>query len=345
MAKTRKTPEAAAAAAVLTGTTAVGGKLAWDKVSARRKRRDARAYRLARTEFVPDGMRRIARGQLDLCIEGLERQPNRKLDESVHDTRKRLKRLRASLRLQRAAIGDDTYRRENVALRDTGRKLSAPRDAAVLVETLDDLTRRFSDELPAQDVAPLRERLESAHEQAVTELADDEATIARVRAELEDARTRSAAWTYDVGTFEALRPGLERIYRRGRKRMRAAAAETTDESLHEWRKRSKDLWHALQIVRPASPKRLKRLAKQAHDLSDLLGDDHDLAVLRGHVERRRGAWRTALLAVIDRRRAALQHDAFQLGAKVYERSPKRFARSIERRWRKRAGTRPRPVAG
>jgi CHAD domain len=69
---------------------------------------------------VPDGMRRIARGQLDAGIEELEGQPNRKLDEAVHETRKRLKRLRASLRLERCAIGDETYSRENAAFRDLG---------------------------------------------------------------------------------------------------------------------------------------------------------------------------------------------------------------------------------
>ena len=70
-------------------------------------------------------MRRIARGQLDAGIEELEGQPGRKLDEAVHETRKRLKRLRASLRLGRYAMGDETYRRENAAFRDLGKRLSA----------------------------------------------------------------------------------------------------------------------------------------------------------------------------------------------------------------------------
>jgi hypothetical protein len=58
-------------------------------------------------------MRRIARGQLDAGIEEVEGQPNRNLDEAVHEARKRLKRLRASLRLERFALGDETYQREN----------------------------------------------------------------------------------------------------------------------------------------------------------------------------------------------------------------------------------------
>jgi CHAD domain-containing protein len=188
------------------------------------------------------------------------------------------------------------------------------------------------------------------HKRALTRLRRDDETIVAVRGEHEAARERSAAWTFDADGFEALRPGLERIYRRGRRGMRAAAGEPRDECLHEWRKRSKDLWYALQILRPAGPKRMKKLAKRAHRLSDLLGDNHDLAVLRTQVERAGGSFereasRTALLAVIDRRRLSLQGDAFKLGAKIYEAAPKRFGRSVERGWRKRAATHPQPVAG
>jgi CHAD domain-containing protein len=339
----------AAAAAVVTGAAAVGGKLAKDKLSDKRAQERARAYRLRRDEHVPDGMRRISRGQLEAAIEELDGQPNRKLDEAVHSTRKRLKRLRAALRLERAAIGDETYRRENTIFRDTGRRLSGPRDAAVLIETLDDLTDRFGDELPAEQVRPLRDRLAQDHKRAVAKLRLEEATLADVSGTLEDAHVRTAARKYDSRGFDALSPGLRRIYRRGRRAMQAARQEPSNEHMHEWRKRAKDLWHATQIVRPASPKRMKALAKQAHQLSDLLGDDHDLAVLRervvkGGVAFEQPSTRTALLAVIDRRRAELQREALDLGAKVYDRSPKRFVRSIARRWRKRAPRRPRPVA-
>lgn len=340
----------AAAAAVVTGAAAIGGKLAKDKLSASRDRKAARAYRLRRGEFVPDGMRRVARGQLDAGIEELAGQPNRKLDEAVHETRKRLKRLRASLRLERFAIGDETYRRENAAFRDLGQRLSAHRDAIVLLETLDELSERFGDELPPDELGPLRDPLEQSHKRAVTKLRRDRVTLESVRAELEEARVRSASWKYDSEGFEALRPGLQRIYRRGRRSMRAVADEPSDEHLHEWRKRAKDLWHALQIVRPAAPKRMKALARHAHRLSDLLGDDHDLAVLREHIARpdvafERDATRTALLSAIDRRRTSLRREALKLGARVYGRRPKRFARSIERGWQKRAAKQPQPIAG
>jgi len=92
------------------------------------------------------------------------------------------------------------------------------------------------------------------------------------------------AGTLDPDGFAALKLGLRRIYRRGRKRIRVASADPTTENRHEARKRVKDLWHATQIVRPAAPRKPKKLSRRAHDVADLLGDDHDLAVLRDDVE-------------------------------------------------------------
>jgi hypothetical protein len=96
-------PKEAAAAVALTGAAVVGGKLALDKVAAGRRADDTRAYRLGQAEFVPDGMRRIARGQLDAGIEELAGQPNSRLDEAVHETRKR---LRSCLKRGRRARGE-----------------------------------------------------------------------------------------------------------------------------------------------------------------------------------------------------------------------------------------------
>ncbi len=165
--------------------------------------------------------------------------------------------------------------------------------------------------------------------------------VAAVVDELSRARTRTAAWTFDTDGFEAVEPGLRRIYKRGRDAMRLAQEDPTSANLHEWRKRVKDLWYVEQILRPASPKRMKKLAKRTHDLADLLGDDHDLAELRHYVATHRGCFddrstEVALTRVIDRRRKLLQDEAFAVGSKLYRRSPGRFVKAIRQRWRKRA---------
>jgi CHAD domain-containing protein len=186
----------------------------------------------------------------------------------------------------------------------------------------------------------LHERLEDGRKQALDGLRSDETVMAAVIGDIEEARTRTAAWTFEVQGFEALEPGLRRIYGRGREAMRRARADPTDENLHQWRKRVKDLWHAEQIMRFASPKKMKKLAKRTHALSDVLGDDHDLAELRLSIERHGDRFddhmaQDAQLAVIERRRTQLQRRAFGSGQKLHRRKPKRFVKGIERGWRNR----------
>ena len=341
-----KTSKEAAAAVAAAGAVAVGGKLAWDRLSG--KPEDEREYRLHVDEAIPDGIRRIARGQLDSSAEELGKASDRKIGDAVHETRKSLKRLRAVVRVARAGIGDDRYRRENAEFRETGRLLSDARDSKVLIETLDGLTEHAGEELAPVVTAKLRSRLEDEHARALEGLRQDSSVVEAVLAKLTAARRRTPRWAFHADGFDALTPGLARTYRRGRKRMRAAAADPSTENFHEWRKRVKDFWHACQIVRPAAPKKMKRLAKRAHRLSDLLGDDHDLAVLRGYVETHPHDFadddvRTALVALINRRRRVLQREALEVGAGVFKQSPKQFARGVERGWRKRSPEKPQPA--
>jgi CHAD domain-containing protein len=309
-----------------------------------------RKYRLRENEYVPDGIRRIARGQLDNAHDELSMASRSGFAEAVHGTRKRLKRLRTTMRLARGAIGDETYDRENNAFRMAGRRLAAGRDAQVLLETLDSLGERFAKELPRRTTVALRALLVDERKRAEASARDDDAGIAAVLTALEEGRARTPAWTFERDGFDGLTPGLRRIYRRGRKRMRAARKDPSPENLHEWRKRVKDLWHASQIVRPAQPKRLKRVSRRAHELADLLGEGHDLSMLRDYVETHpqcfeNQASKKALLAVIDRRSNALRDKALDRGRRLYKPSPKRFVGKVERGWRKRASDPPQPLAG
>ena len=294
-----------------------------------------RTYRLHRDEAVPDGMRRIARGRLDDAHDELSAADDETIATAVHETRKNLKRLRTTVRLVRDAVGERSYERDNLVFRTAGRRLSAGRDAQVLLETLDDLAERYPDELAEPVIATLRTRLSDERDAAQRALGENETD--EVLAALAKARVRTAEWDFECDDFAALSTGLKRIYRRGRRAMRAACSDPTPENLHAWRKRVKDLWYATQIVCEARPQRLGRLAKRAHKLADVLGDGHDLEVLRAYVEAHPRAVgprssRTALLAVVERRSDELRDKALKRGRKLYRRKPGRFVARIERDW-------------
>jgi CHAD domain-containing protein len=157
-----------------------------------------------------------------------------------------------------------------------------------------------------------------------------------VAAALKKARRRSRDWGVTGGAWDVVSGGLRQVYRAGRQALRAAQAETNDETLHEWRKQSKYLRHALELLEPLGDAAVKGARENAHDLGDQLGDDHDLAVLAGLLEseggRLAGGAAATLRPVIDRRRAELQRDAFALGADLYRRRPKAFAGRLWPYW-------------
>ena len=100
------------------------------------------AFKLKRKESEDKGIRRVAHGRAQDAVE-LLRDDEADPVEAVHKARKDMKKLRATLKLVRPALGNKAYRRENGRFRDAGRALSDARDAQVRAENVDALAERF----------------------------------------------------------------------------------------------------------------------------------------------------------------------------------------------------------
>ena len=278
-----------------------------------------RSYRFLEEEAVPEGLRRIAGGRIDHALDELGGKTDSSHEDAVHEARKDMKKLRAVLRLARDELGDEVYRRENEGFRDAARKLSGVRDADVMLGTLKSLDGSFPQ---------LRDSLKEHRRNARRGDTADE-----VIATLVDARERVEEWPLERDGFEALEGGLRRIYRRGRRAWQAVEEEPTTENLHEWRKREKDLWYHLTLLREAWPPLLKPTADEAHELSDRLGDDHDLAVLLEWAHRHAaGDVLEGFDEAVERRREALQGEALDLGRRLYAERPRAFVARLGGYW-------------
>jgi CHAD domain-containing protein len=292
----------------------------------------SRKYRLRRRDPLGYGVRRVARGRLDGAVERL-RDGDVDEVEAVHEARKDLKKLRSALRLVRPVLGDDVYGRENARYRDAARRLSNVRDDQALAETLEALEERFEDEPPPGGWKPIAQALARSDGADPAEL---DRLRERAAAEIEAGRRELESLSLPGDGFAVVRPGLQRAYSRGRKRMAEAESDPTDERLHEFRKRSKDLWYHLRLLRSAWRTVLEPLGDQAHELSDRLGDDHDLVVLRERLDAPGIAFtadqREHLDDLIERRRGELQAEAFALGARLYAEKPKAFAARMAGYW-------------
>jgi CHAD domain-containing protein len=293
------------------------------------------AFTLDPGKPIPKAVGQAAEKQLRKTVEALTGQADLDPDEAAHDARKRTKKLRALLRLVRRELGDDVYRRENRALRDAARRLSPVRDAWVLVEALDGLVTPPDDDLSPESVAALRAVLVRDHRALQTGQGEDDA-LAQAAGDCERVLARVSRWPLRDHGWSSLADGLEVVLRDGRQAMAKARAKGRSEDFHEWRKQVKYLRYQFGLLRKAWPDVLEAMEDTADEIGELLGADHDLAVLRERVEDESvlsPATEKALLRRIDARRADHQRKAIELGRRLYAEKPAFLTQRLGRLWK------------
>jgi CYTH domain-containing protein/CHAD domain-containing protein len=294
-----------------------------------------RTYRLLDDEDVATGMRRVIVGRLDKATERLREAGGEgdAMAEAIHGVRKDLKKARAALRLIREELGEKTFKRENRALRDAARLLSDSRDAEVKLATLDALVEGAGDAPPAA-TALWREALVADRDRIVGN-ADAEHLGAAVAA-IEEVAARAPDWRIRHDGWKLIAPGLDTAYTDGREAFAALGDSPSFEAVHELRKRGKDLWYQVRLLRDAWEPVLDATAEEIHDFTDQLGDHHDLAVLAEDLADRpqvAAAQRETLKALIEARQAELTDQARAAGERIYAEKPKAFGRRLHAYWR------------
>lgn len=252
-------------------------------------------------------------------------------DQNVHAARKCIKKARASLRLLRDVVPVETYRRENEVLRDAARPLSATRDAKILVDALDALVEKGA--IEAKAAQSLRDVLLNERKKLQRQTASHTG-VTSSRRTLRAVQGRSQRWRLSRDDGALVLHALKRVYKKSRRGLSDARTECSSETLHDWRKQVKYLWHQLQMLEALGPGEIGDLADQLHKLSDHLGDDHDLAVLRekalAHTDALSRNSCKALLVCIDERRTALQGKAFDLGARLFKDGATSFTQRFDK---------------
>jgi CHAD domain-containing protein len=298
------------------------------------------SFELKTDERIPKAVRKLVCKRIDKALETLNGKTRSLSDRAIHNARRRFKEIRGTLRLVRDELGEKTFRRENHAFRDAGRPLSMVRDAKVLLDTLDGLIRHFEGRANPQNLARLRRILLEKRRATRKQVLQRDGAVPQITRSLRAARKRMKDWPLKRSGWKAIRGGIHKAYARARQGLKDALAKRSDENFHEWRKRTKDLRYELELLQPAWPEMIEPLAAQAHRLTDLLGEDHDLCVLRGviadEVTPDDSVDRELLLALIDERRALLQAEAGELGRKLYAESAPSFVTRLKEYWKARS---------
>ena len=126
--------------------------------------------------------------------------------------------------------------------------------------------------------------------------------------------------------WKGLGAGLRHEYRGARRALEANQLAPSESDLHELRKRAKGVLYMCQFLAEMSPYAGAR-AKLLKQLTDYLGRDHDLSVLRqttssAHLERMAAA-----------RQRVLQQKASKLGTTLFVDSPATFTKHVHREWK------------
>ncbi len=191
---------------------------------------------------------------------------------SLRIYRKTLRRARALLVLCRAAMADEDYASLRTALRSAHRATSTGRDQDMLISLLakDDVGPR------AEPIAlAFREELKAKRrERSLVErralLQESITSIANAPKLFERALVKNVQWDH-------IASALAHTYRAARRAMRRSHDSVDSQHTHDWRKRTKELGHQLELLsgEPGGPVQTAQqtyatLAKQLGRIADQL---------------------------------------------------------------------------
>lgn len=280
------------------------------------------AHQIHSSENIAKALLRLLRRDLAAARRELHGAGSR--EQRVHRIRQRLKRSRTLLRVLEPAFGERA-----IALRrklaEAARILASTRDADVVAAS-------------ARELADAEGGEEAGFSRVAVALDAEAALAHRERTPLRDVAERFRSAIAEVETFTPdfdgraiLAAALRKAYARGRRAMIRAESTLSTPDLHRWRKAVKDLWHLIRLARKRLPARVVKTGSRLDRLGETLGFGNDAALLAEKLALSPTGDPSLMrqLALIARRRNALEAEAFALGAELYRRKPKAFSRRLE----------------
>lgn len=292
------------------------------------------SYSFNPAEPIAVNVRAIGREQIDkalAALDTLQKEP----DEAIHDIRKRLKKLRALIRLCRIEVGEEYYKERNTSFRDAGRKLSNLRNLKSMQDSLQALHDSYSEGLKAQVFKGVARQLEKEKEEELKEKIEEGSLLVALKQLLEAEKAELENWPVGNEQLYQFMPALRKVYERGYKAFKTARKKPDAAIKHEWRKRVKYLWYHFRLLKAVWPGMWKQYAREWHRLAHVLGNDHDLAVLKQKLKEEPILESEAIAcnlldSLIVKEIAQCDEEAFILGRRLFAEDPEAFGKRIKK---------------
>ncbi len=239
----------------------------------------------------------------------------------VHELRKSIKRIRSLLRLLKSACKDHSFREMDNFLKITGQSLTELRESVVNEKTFAQLMLKKKEILsPAT-----QQRIEEGLRNAVIALYDRnqaEASnlVAHAGLQLSLIEKRLLSVQTKLIGYERFIDAVYSAYTKAYNTYHAALHSDDIDLIHDWRKQAKYLLLQFKLSPMLASFEYDTLRNQLDELTDLLGKEHDLAVMEEfvlqHFELEK-ADRKALSKAVNKQRFKIQQQAFHLGEVVF----------------------------
>jgi len=234
-------------------------------------------YRFQHGEKAKDGLKRIVGEQAAKAGHDLL---NPDVDAAAFSARKRFKKIRAVIHLAKPGIASGTSKNHRERWAELGRRLSELRDTRAMRDALSRLIEHYGQQLGENACIDAIAELEQRHAAMVDWADENHVLFEGMAEEVGEAASQFETVKFESSGFDAIRGGLKKSYRQSLQRFTDAYRSDDAEAFHEWRKPLKRLWLQLRLFDPVWDEGLKDFALCVKALSDLTGEDHNLAVLR-----------------------------------------------------------------
>jgi CHAD domain-containing protein len=281
------------------------------------------AHRLRKREDVAGALLRLLCEDIDAAAREFRAVGAR--EERIHRVRQRLKRVRTILR-----VIEPTFDERAIAVRreltEAARLLARARDADVAAASARELAEIAA---PADDLG--FDRVAVALDEEAARAHHERLPVGEVNKRFATALATATIFVPKFDGKALIAEALAKAYAKGRHAMASARTSLSTPDLHRWRKAVKDYWHLARLARKRLPKRLTRTADDLDRLGEKLGlgNDHALLAEKLALSPTGDPALMRQLALIAKRRNALEAEAFALGARLYAKKPKTFARKLK----------------
>jgi CHAD domain-containing protein len=289
------------------------------------------AYHLRGRKSISTELSGIVAKEFDKALDELRDHADARGWEAVHEARKRVKKIRAVLRLLRTDLGNH-YGPRNRRLRKVAHELSPLRDLDATAEMVRSVRDRYPDLITPSIFASVNRGF-VARKRRTARQRDSSRALSTAARELRKTAPSTVRRIRRAADTAAVTAGFRRGYQRALNAMARVHAEPEDVRFHTWRRRVKDHWYHVRLVEELSARAHDR-AQRLKRLETWLGDDHNLVLIREALLKapaRFGDHRTTTLVLgcVARYQTMLRRRALKLGGRLFKFRPGEFRRSMK----------------